>query len=137
MKDFPLNNNPKTLFENQWVELSLRWFLGVTFLYASYHKILEPSHFAKIIYGYYLFPDYSINMIAILLPFLELYSGMFLVFGIYPRSSTFIVNSMLVVFIIAVSINLIRGQKFDCGCFSFSEPGHASSTGWLLVRNIV
>jgi len=57
-----LNNNLKILFYSNWLELFIRWLIGITFIYASYHKIVEPAHFAKIIYGYYLFPEFIINL---------------------------------------------------------------------------
>ena len=115
----------------------MRWLLGGIFLISCYHKIVEPAHFAKIIYGYYLFPGVTINLIAIILPFLELFAGIALVLGIYPRSAALIVNAMLLAFIIAISINLIRGHEFDCGCFSFGATGHTFSTVHLLVRDII
>lgn len=115
----------------------MRWSLGVIFLYACYHKIIAPAHFAKIIYGYYLFPDVSINLIAIVLPFIELIAGLAMILGIYPRSAVLIVNGMLIMFIFALSINLIRGIQFDCGCFSFGEAGYTYSAGQLLIRDIV
>ena len=114
-----------------------RWILGVIFVYASIHKILEPAHFAKIIYGYYLFPDDSINLIAIFLPFLEIFAGTALLLGVYPRSAALLINIMLFAFIIAISINLVRGHEFDCGCFSFGERGYTSSATQLLVRDII
>ena len=132
-----MNKALKSLISNSWLELAVRWFLGITFVYASYHKIIAPAHFAKIIYGYYLFPDASINLIAIILPFLEFFSGLALLLGIYPRSATLIINGMLLAFIIAISINLIRGLEFDCGCFSFGDKGHISSARQLLVRDII
>ena len=92
--------------------------------------------FAKVIYGYYLFPDFSINLIAIILPFLELYSGLFLLLGIYPRSASTVATGMLFGFIVAISINLIRGHEFDCGCFSFGESSHKTATIQLLIRDI-
>lgn len=132
-----MNRLLKSLLLISWLELAARWFLGITFIYAGYHKIIAPDHFAKIIYGYYLFPDFSINLIAIILPFLELFSGLALLLGIYPRSAALIINGMLLAFIIALSINLIRGQEFDCGCFSFGEKGYISSAGQLLIRDII
>lgn len=122
--------------KNSWIELAVRWFLGITFIYGSYYKIIEPAHFAKIIYGYYLFPDFSINLIAIVLPFLEFFTGLALILGIYPRSAALIILSMLFVFIIAISINLSRGMEFDCGCFSFNEAGYTYSVWQLLIRDI-
>ncbi len=115
----------------------MRWLLGATFILACFHKIVAPAHFAKIIYGYYLFPDLSINLIAIVLPYLELFAGLALILGIYPRSAVLIIITMLLAFIIAISINLIRGHEFDCGCFSFGAAGNAFSTVQLLIRDSI
>ena len=114
----------------------MRWILGIIFLYGSYHKIMGPAQFAKIVYGYNLFPAATINLIAIVLPFVELFSGLALILGIYPRSAALTINIMLLGFMIAISINLIRGWEFDCGCFSFGKGGHTLSALQLLVRDI-
>ena len=127
----------KKIRNNSGLELAVRWFLGLAFLYASYHKIVSPAHFAKIIYGYYLFPDASINIIAIFLPFLELFAGLALILGVYPRSAALIINGMLLGFIVALGINLVRGQQFDCGCFAVGETGYTYTTGHLLIRDII
>ncbi|MDM8549127.1 MauE/DoxX family redox-associated membrane protein [Desulfobacterales bacterium HSG2] len=132
-----MNKHIRKLLDSSWAELTVRWFLGIIFIYASYHKIIEPAIFAKIIYGYDLFPGFVINLAAIFLPFVELICGCALVLGIYPRSATLIINGMLFAFIIALSVNLIRGHEFDCGCFSFGETGHVSPAGQLLVRDII
>jgi uncharacterized membrane protein YphA (DoxX/SURF4 family) len=115
--------------------MGARWFLGLTFIYASYHKIVLPAHFAKIIYGYDLLPGASINLIAIILPFLELFAGLALVLGVYPRSAAAIINGMLLAFIVGITINLMRGHEFDCGCFAFGEQGSTSSATQLLARD--
>jgi hypothetical protein len=125
------------LFDNSRIELAARWILGITFIYASFHKIIAPADFAKILYGYDLFPGVLINLITVVLPFVELFSGLALILGIYPRSAALIVNGMLLSFIIALSINLVRGHEFDCGCFSSGQTGHTSSVELLLVRDII
>jgi len=122
---------------NPWLELGARWFLGLTFVYASYHKIALPAHFAKIIYGYGLLPGASINLIAIVLPFLELFAGLALVLGVYPRSAAAIITGMLLAFMVGITINLIRGHEFDCGCFAFGKQGFASSAAQLLGRDVI
>jgi uncharacterized membrane protein YphA (DoxX/SURF4 family) len=116
-------------------DTGVRLTLGLTFVYASYHKIMEPAEFARIIYGYYIFPGFSINLLAILVPWLELTAGLALISGILPRPGLFIINAMLLGFILAIGFNLARGHEFDCGCFTFSEPQHVSSAAWLLVRD--
>jgi uncharacterized membrane protein YphA (DoxX/SURF4 family) len=122
---------------NPWLELGVRWALGLTFIYASLHKIVLPAHFAKIIYGYDLLPGASINLIAIILPFLELFAGLALLLGVYPRSAAAIITGMLLAFMIGITINLIRGHEFDCGCFAFGIQGSASSAAQLLGRDVI
>jgi uncharacterized membrane protein YphA (DoxX/SURF4 family) len=122
-----LNNPWQSLISNSWIELAARWILGLTFLYASSYKILSTAEFAKIVYGYDLFPAALINLIAIIVPFMELIAGLALIFGIYPRSAAIIINGLLLAFIVALSINLIRGHEFHCGCFSAGEGGHTET----------
>ena len=129
-----MNNNLRTLFNNGWIEVVFRWFLGITFIYASYYKILSPTDFAKMVYGYNLFPEVLINLIAIFLPFIELISGLSLLLGIYPRSAALIINGLLLAFIILLTINIIRGHEFDCGCFSAKETG---SPIMMVVRDMI
>jgi len=122
------------ILQNSWFELIVRWIMGIIFLFSCYHKIVAPAQFAKIIYGYYLFPDVTISLIAIILPFLELFAGLFLVLGIYPRSAVLIINAMLFAFMVAISINLATGHEFDCGCFSF---GDSNAENGVLTREKV
>jgi len=136
-RDIPLNKMITSLVWSRKLQLFFRLVLGITFIYASIHKIIYPGKFAQIIYGYGLFPGELINIAAILLPFLELFSGLFLVIGIYKDSAALIINIMLTVFIAAISINLIRGHEFDCGCFSVGITGYELSSVHLLLRDII
>lgn len=129
-----LNHTMRNLFNNSWVELACRWILGITFIYASYYKIMSPMDFAKIVYGYNLFPEILINPIAIILPFVELISGFSLLLGIYPRSAALIINGLLLAFIFILTINIIRGYEFDCGCFSAEKTG---SPKMMVARDVV
>jgi uncharacterized membrane protein YphA (DoxX/SURF4 family) len=136
-KGIQLNKLIKTFYHNSRIELAARWILGGTFVYASYNKILAPAVFAKIIYGYDLFPTLFINLIAIIVPFLELVAGLALIIGFYPRSAALIVNAMLLVFITALSINLISGHEFDCGCFSINSSTQETFAGPLIFRDFL
>ena len=135
--DFQLNNTVQNLLHTRWIEMTARLLLGIIFIYASYHKILAPEEFAKIVYGYGLFPSVTINLIAIIIPFIELVTGIALIIGIYTRPAAIIVIGMLSAFIIAISINIIRGHEFDCGCFS-SDTSQAANSAWqTLGRDII
>ena len=127
-----MSKRRKPIICHSRVELAARWILGVTFIYASFHKIISPSDFAKIIYGYDLFPAALINLMAITLPFVELITGLALILGIYPRSAALIINVMLLGFTLALSINLMRGHGFDCGCFAAGQTG-ATASAWVLL----
>lgn len=128
-------NYLKLILGNRWVELAARWILGATFIYASYSKILAPAVFAKIIFGYGLFPASLINLAAIILPFVELIAGLALIIGFYPRSAALIINALLLVFIVSLSINIIRGHEFDCGCFAINAANPSTFSGSLLIRD--
>jgi putative oxidoreductase len=132
-----LNRYLNSIFQNSWVELASRWVLGLTFIYSSYGKILSPADFAKIIYGYDLFPVALINLIAIILPFLQLVAGLALILGTYPRSAVLIVNALLLAFMILLSINLVRGHEFNCGCFALKNSGNNLSSETTLIRDFV
>ena len=130
-----MNRLLNSISDNPYVELTVRQLLGMIFIYACFHKIADPSGFAKIIYGYGLFPNIAINLIAIVVPFIELTAGTALITGIYPKSAALIINGLVVSFIIAISVNLIRGHEFDCGCFSGKSATPESA--WIsLIRNI-
>ena len=117
--------------------MAARWILGLTFIYASLHKIIAPADFAKIVYGYGLFPEILINLIAIMIPLLELVTGLALVIGVYPRSAAITINGLLLAFIVALTTNLIRGHEFDCGCFSAGQSGYSSSPKVTIARDII
>jgi len=132
-----LSNLRQSIANNSWIELAARWILGLTFIYASFHKIISPADFAKIVYGYNLFPEIFINLIAITLPFLELIAGLALIICVYPRSAAVIINGLLLAFIVVLAINLVRGHEFDCGCFSAAQGGYTSSPKVTLLRDII
>ena len=116
----------------------IRLAIGITFVYSSYHKIQDPSAFAKIIYGYAVFPELSINLIAIVFPFIELTSGFCLIFNLLPRPAILIVNWMLVAFIILIGFNLLRGHQFDCGCISSTASSNpVLQSVFALIRDFI
>lgn len=119
------------------VELVLRWVLGLSFVYVALHKIVSPADFAEVICGYDLAPDFSVNLIAVFLPFLELFFGAALILGVYPRSASLGVSIFLLIFILAFSINAVRGIEFDCGCFSTGQSTDAVGVVWLIIRDIL
>jgi len=109
--------------------------LGITFIYVSFHRIADPAVFAGILYGYAVFPGFSINLLAITLPFVELVAGFSLILGLFPRSALFIINAVLSGFILIIGFNLFRGHGFDSGCFVFLSENQTASNVWLLITD--
>jgi len=102
----------------RWLFLAIRIIIGGLFIYASIYKIMNPLAFAKIIHNYRLVPPDLINSMAIILPWIELISGVCLIVGFKFRGANLLIISMLVVFIIALSVSYARGININCGCFS-------------------
>ena len=95
-----------------------RLLAGGVFIYASVDKILHPDQFAVAVNNYRLLPESLVNCFAVFLPWVELVAGTLLVLGQWQRSSSFVLASLTVVFIIAVSISLLKGLDISCGCFN-------------------
>ncbi len=123
-----------TLWKNRAVVL-VCWANGLVFLAACLPKIIQPAEFAVAIYRYQLLPHSLINVLAVFLPWLELVCAASLCFiPRLRRSALILVMLMLVVFTVAISINLYRGIDIACGCFSVNAAkGHLG--WWSLLRN--
>jgi putative oxidoreductase len=98
--------------------LVLRLIIGGMFVYAAYDKIIHPDQFARIIYNYHQVPGQIINVFALLLPWVEMISGILVIVGYWHKSGTLIIGGLLVMFIVALSIALAKGVNIECGCFS-------------------
>ena len=105
-----------------------RIILGAVLIYASIDKIIYPNAFAKIIYNYQILPGDAINVAALVLPWLELVTGLFLIFQIWTPGTTVLTNILLIVFMGAIIFALARGLNIDCGCFSISGGKSAINT---------
>ena len=99
------------------LSIIFRLIIGSVFVFAAIDKILDPYTFAADIRNYQILPDIFSNILALILPWIEFFCGMFLIIGIYIRSSALIIASMLVVFIFAISLAMMRGLNIDCGCY--------------------
>lgn len=113
-----------------WISLFVRVFIGGYFVVAAVPKIIEPLAFATSIMHYGLVPSWSINAIALILPWLELLAGVGLIVGIRTKLQAAMCGGMLVVFTLAVAYAVVLGLKINCGCFGESGGEEVS---WLKV----
>jgi uncharacterized membrane protein YphA (DoxX/SURF4 family) len=109
-----------------------RLVIGVMLIYASYYKVIEPASFAKSIWFYHMVPGSLINLMALILPWLELICGLGLILGIFYDGAKVWATLMMVMFIIALSSTIVRGIDIDCGCFKASQGATGSAWNSLI-----
>ena len=103
-----------------WLTIRVQLALGAIFIIAAVPKIADPPSFAHMIYNYRILPAGLINISSLIMPWVELLCGLALVIGVWRKPSLAIITLLLVTFIIAISVNLARGNAIDCGCFNVS-----------------
>ncbi len=91
--------------------------VALVFIFAGAEKINNAESFAAAISNYRILPDFTINLIAITLPWIEFISGLLLLFNVNVRENIAILNTLLFLFIVMVTIAVIRNLNIECGCF--------------------
>lgn len=110
------------------------------FLVSAIPKIVDPPAFAHMIYNYRLVPGGFVNAMALVMPWVELFVGLTLILGVWKREAAILAGILLVVFMVAIGINLARGHAVDCGCFDLRSAGKSreqllSEMKWVLIRD--
>ena len=118
----------RRLLDNDFLTLASRLIVGITLIYASFYKIIDPASFAKSIWYYHLVPGSLVNLMALILPWLEIFCGLALILGVWYRGAVLWANLMLVVFIVALASTIVRGLSIDCGCFKAGSS--ATDPAW-------
>jgi uncharacterized membrane protein YphA (DoxX/SURF4 family) len=112
--------------------LLARLGVGGMFAYAAYGKLSDPVNFLKAVHVYGVIPadqPLLLNLIAVLLPWLEIVCAVALVLGVARRGAALLITGMLLFFtpllaIHAWHLHTAAGSafatfcavKFDCGC---------------------
>lgn len=127
----------RQIFTDKYTVLLFRIILGATFVYASLDKIAHPDQFAQIVHNYKILPSFLINLLALSLPWIELFCGLFLIGGIFIESSALVLSFLLVMFALAISYNVfIRGVDINCGCFTTSLSAKKQGAE-LLIHDLI
>lgn len=129
----------RRLIDNDLLTMLIRLTVGITFIYASYYKVIDPGSFARSIWYYHMVPGVLINFMALILPWIELLAGLAIIFGVQYRGGVLLVSLMTLVFIAALSSAIYRGISIDCGCFKASETsaGSAWRSFWFDIGLII
>ena len=113
-----------------------RVILGILFIYASYDKILDPASFSQNIHNYHITPISVENLAALIIPWLELIIGVFLIFGLFLEGTTSILIALLVFFIFILSQAIFRGIDVHCGCFKLEADLGITDFRMELIKRI-
>jgi len=116
------------MISSPYLTATFRFLVGLVFIYASIGKIADPAYFAGTIQNYQMIPDTLINLVAIILPWMELICGILLISGLWHQSASLIISLLMVSFIFAISSAILKGLDIECGCF-----GSGTSANWTRI----
>jgi uncharacterized membrane protein YphA (DoxX/SURF4 family) len=120
----------------RWMPLFLmvRIVLGAILVAACVDKIAHPAGFARVITNYQIIPDGFVNVVAVILPWLEMVLGVLLIAGLWLPGTVMLTNMLLLTFFASLVFNVIRGLDVHCGCFSTHIQGKPDMA-WYLLRD--
>jgi putative oxidoreductase len=105
------------MIRNKYILLAFRLVVGGVFIWAGVSKIIDPLEFAQSISNYRVFPPVISFFLALILPWIEAVCGVFLILGIFRSASALLLSGLLAVFLVLVTVTVVRGIDIDCGCF--------------------
>jgi putative oxidoreductase len=122
-----MNDTAKVASRRQAAAWVARIAIGAVFLAAALGKIGDTTAFALQVHNFRLAPVWSENLVAMLLPWVELVAALALVTGVRARAGAVLVFALMVLFTIAVGAAWARGLDFECGCFGKAVASHVGA----------
>jgi putative oxidoreductase len=107
----------KKILTSEYLSFVFRIYIGWLFIYASLTKIPDPALFAENVAAYQIVPYWGINLVAVILPMLELVAGFFLILGLQTKAAASILGGLLLMYGLVSIATLLRGFSISCGCY--------------------
>jgi uncharacterized membrane protein YphA (DoxX/SURF4 family) len=127
------NRVPSRRFRPQVVR-GAQLVLAFVFLVAGLAKVGNLEAFAGQIHNFRMIPVWSENVLAMVLPWIEILAGISLLLGVERRAGAWIVAGLMVVFTLGVAQAWMRGLDIECGCFGTGDATRVGLT--KLVENV-
>jgi putative oxidoreductase len=105
-----------------------RLVLAGVFLAAAAPKLADPAGFAAAIANYRAFPDALVNLVATIVPALELVGAVALLTP-WRRGGALLLGALLLGFTALLALSLARGIDVSCGCFGGAAADQPGATG--------
>jgi putative oxidoreductase len=129
-----MSSRIKKILSHPVLLLACRIFLAYIFLSAAITKMIDPKAFLRELLGYQIFPDFTVNIIALGLPALELLIGLAIITGPFIREAALWLCLLIIGFGGGMISAMMRGLNIECGC---GLPGGPSLVSWLtLLRDV-
>ncbi len=122
---------------NSYFSLLLRIYIGAIFIYASIHKIIHPDIFAVDIATYDILPLSLVNLMAIILPYIEMVSGILIIIGPFQKEAALMISAMMTIFLIAIIIAIYKGINASCGCFASQSIEEDPISYKTVIRDLI
>jgi uncharacterized membrane protein YphA (DoxX/SURF4 family) len=100
----------------RYATIAFRLFLAVVFLIAGGSKIAHPWTFVHTVEGYKMLPTALTRPFGLALPWIEVLIGLYLLVGLFTRIAAVAAAALLVTFLVALSVEIVRGTTGNCGC---------------------
>jgi len=124
--------------------------LAAVWLVSGTLKAVDPDQTFVAVRAYDVLPETGVELVAAVLPFLEIALGLLLLAGVGTRAVAGLSAVLLLVFVAGVSQAWARGLSIDCGCFGgggavdpgntayvqeiLRDTGFLAMAAWLIVR---
>lgn len=122
-------------FLHTYTLIVLRIVLGAIFIYAGWVKLFDMDSMARAIANYRVVPLSWVNVLAIVIPAVEVIAGAALIAGVMMKGALAIITGLILVFCIAIVSAILRGLNIECGCFGTSDSEQVGLA--VLVRDLL
>jgi len=125
------------------VLLLLRLALGAVLFYAGFLKLRGGYAFAEAIANFRMLPAQANQLLAVVLPWVEVSTGLLLVFGVWVRAAGVLATLLFLAFLVGIGTALGRGLDIECGCFGTGDAARVGFTAlafdlaWLVTALLV
>ena len=128
----------RKLVGNRYVILVFRLILGLIFLLSAIGKLVDLQGSVDAVYGFNVFPLAFARFAGLVMPFIELFCALGLLFGVLTRLVSLGVSLMSIsFFLVKAHVLFIQGRQVDCGCFGALMSTMASVTIYMDIPMLV